>query len=165
MKNNRKLIFISMIQFAALWIMHRKIVELKKNDKLLEKKAEKENHNYAIAAEWVKLFQCKKSIADYLEHLGYHSVIIYGLSDMGCRLYDELKNSNIKIKCIIDKSAFGKMDEIRIYNPGDQIPDADVIIVATAYFLIEVENALLGKVKCPIIALDDLIAETYISEA
>lgn len=142
---------------AAVFI--KLLKEQEKKKQALKKGLENMTGKYALAVEWVRLLQRKRSIPDYLKERGYHTAIIYGLSDIGLRLYDELKDSAIKIICLLDQNAFGKVEGTKIFSPNDHFPQADIIIVATPFFLLEIEKALLDKTDCPIVALDDLITE------
>lgn len=159
------MLFWTLVQISELlifWLLCGKIKRQNMDINALGQKAEKVNHNYLLATEWIRMIQSEKRIEDYLWNKGYHSVIIYGLSDIGVRLYEELKNARIQLVCLIDQNAFGKIGKTDIINPGDDIPDSDVIIVATSFFLLDIETVLLDKVSCPIIALDDLINDINI---
>lgn len=125
----------------------------------LQENYERVSHYYALTVDWIRMVQSKKSIVDYLNRWNYKKICIYGLSDVGYRLYDELKDSEIDIVCMIDKNAFGKFENIDIVNLDQPIPECDLIIVTPVYYINEIEIDLRDKVSCPIMALDDMIAE------
>ncbi len=144
------------------------MISVKGNRILDEKMRLQENYErvsqyYALTIDWIRMVQRKKSIKDYLDKWNYKKVCIYGLSDVGYRLYDELKDSGIEIVCMIDKNAFGKFEDTDIMNLSQPIPECDLIIVTPVYYINEIEIDLRDKVLCPIVALDDLIAEINMS--
>ena len=57
--------------------------------------------------QWMVTKQEGKSIVDYFHKESIKSIAIYGMSYVGERLYDELKDSDIEVKYAIDKNADG----------------------------------------------------------
>ena len=100
-----------------------------------------------------------KSIADYLKGNGKKTVAIYGMSFLGERLYDELKDSDIEVKYAIDRNAESICTDLDVYTPEDDLPEVDVIIVTAVYFYDEIEEMLEDKVDCVIFSLEDIVYE------
>ena len=128
----------------------------------VEKKDEKVNKfksYYNMLNQWLYLKQNDKSITKYFEDNNYKSIAIYGMGEMGSRLYDDLRNSDISVKYAIDKKAVGTYEDLVVYDLEDEFEDVDVIIVSAVSAFDEIEDELSDKVKCPIISLEDVVYE------
>lgn len=114
---------------------------------------------FLLMNEWMKAKHDGKHIKDYFENNDYKSIAIYGLSYVGERLLDELKDCGIKVKYAIDKNADSLNTDIDVYLPDEELPDADVIVVTAIYFFDEIYNNLIDKVSCPIVSFEDVLYE------
>ena len=126
-----------------------------------EKKArdygDKMNSYYHILNHWLKLKQQGISCQDYFRENNYKRIAIYGFKELGERLYDELKGSDIEVVYVIDKDVDGVWAEVDVFGVDEEFPDVDAIIVTPTWFFIEVEETLSRKAKCPIVSLEDVI--------
>lgn len=121
-------------------------------------KMEKFKKYFGLLDRWLWLKLQNKDIKEFFESNGYHNIAIYGLGEVGNRLYEELsRTSQIRIAYAIDTNAEKKRAPLRIYKPDDSLPDVDVIVVSVNFIYNEIEELLSGKVNCPIISIDDVI--------
>lgn len=133
-----------------------------KVNKTIKKEKELNRKNDAIInlySQWLSSVNEKKSIAEYLEKKGYKTVAIYGMHYMGESLYEQLKNSSVKVKYGIDRNFQKLFSDIEILSPDDDLSEVDAIIVTAFYFFDEIEGALLDKVSCPVLSIDDILYE------
>lgn len=114
---------------------------------------------FLLMNEWMKTKQEGKCIKEYFEKNNYKSVAIYGLSYVGERLLDELKDCEVDVKYVIDKNADSIYTDMDIYLPDEELPEADVIVVTAVYFFDEIYNKLVDKVGCPIVSFEDILYE------
>lgn len=121
--------------------------------------AEKHLAIIKVFNQWMIARQEGKSVADYLKEYGYKTVAIYGMSYLGERLYDELRNSGIEVKYAIDRNAEGICTELDVYTPEDDLPEVDLIIVTAVYYYDEIEEMLGDMVDCVISSLEDIVYE------
>ena len=97
-----------------------------------------------------------KEIKNYFIDKGYKSIAIYGMSHIGQRLIDDLEDTEIEVLYGIDRRAERMTYELDIYNPEDDLPEVDAIIV-TSYDFTEIRELLEEKVDCDIISFDEII--------
>lgn len=135
---------------ASILFMNKKIED--KN-----KKVDKFKSYYNMLNQWLLLKQEGKTLEEYFVNNGYKNIAIYGMGEMGRRLYDELKDSDITVKYAVDENASGIYTEIEIFSKDEEYPDADVIIVTAIFAFDIIEKELQKKIKFPVIALDDVI--------
>lgn len=134
----------------------------KLRSKAIEQKAEKIvkfKSYYNMLNQWLILKQEGKTLEEYFIHNGYKTVAIYGMGEMGNRLYDELKDTSVQVEFAIDKNAASTYSELEVLGSDDTFPEIDAIIVSAIFAFDEVEKELNGKVNCPVISLEDIVYE------
>lgn len=130
-----------------------------KNIEISDKRIDKFKNYYSVLTQWLTLKQKNKSLEKYFIDNGYKTIAIYGMGELGNRLYEELKPTKILVKYGIDKS-FG-FGEIKIFNIDDELPEVDVIVVTAVFDFDKINNNLKNKVNCPIVSLEDIVYEIY----
>lgn len=110
---------------------------------------------------WLYIEQHNKSISQWLEEKGYHSVGIYGMGELGERVYDELSNNqSTNISCVIAKDKKILIRQ-KIYFPDEELPSTDIIIVIDSLAFEKIQKELSKKVNCPIVSLDSIIFSLF----
>lgn len=128
-----------------------------KSEEATNKKINKFKRYYYLLNEWMMIRNEEKSVDQYFVKHGLKKVAIYGMGEMGGRLYEELKKSNIKVVCGIDQNADNLFAELEIRSIEDEINDVDGIVVTPIFDYENIRLALLKKVNCPIISLEEVI--------
>lgn len=113
---------------------------------------------YNMLNQWLILKQQGKTLEQYFVDNAYKTIAIYGMGEMGNRLYDELKESNIHIAYAIDQEA-SRYTEIASRSPQEQLDDVDVIVVTAVFAFEEIKNNICTKASCPIVSLEDVVYE------
>ncbi len=108
--------------------------------------------------QWLSLKQEGKSLVSFFEDYEYKTVAVYGMSFLGERLVQELKDSGIEVVYAIDKNADNiYTDELEVKDLSDDLPEVDVIVVTAVYFFDEIEEEMCDLVNYPIISLEDVV--------
>lgn len=93
-----------------------------------------------------------------------HRVAIYGIAELGQRLYDELVESGIKVEYIIDNNPNVIFYDYKIVSMKDDFLPVDAIIVTPILFYDEIKNEIKKKkISYPIISLKQLGCHRYLS--
>ena len=124
-----------------------------------DQKINKFKNYYNMLNEWLYLKQNGTSLDTYFKKNDYNSIAIYGMGEMGNRLYDELKQSDIEVKYVIDKNFTSVYSELEVLDPEEEFPEVDVVVVTATFAFDEIENFIENKVNCPIISLEDVVYE------
>lgn len=130
--------------------------------KQIEKKAEKVDKfkgYYNMLNQWLILKQEGKNLSEYFKSNGYKTIAIYGMGEMGNRLYDELKDSEIEVKYAVDQNAASTYSELDVIEKEDDFAQVDVMIVTATFAFDEIEEEISSKVNFPIISLEDVVYE------
>lgn len=132
-----------------------------KNKKIVEKteKVDKFKGYYNLLNQWLQLKNEGKNLHTYFHDYNYKSIAIYGMGELGNRLYEELKDSDIEIKYAIDKNAESTYSELNVIGIEEKYEEVDVIVVTAIFAFDEIEKELSLKVQCPVISLEDIVYE------
>lgn len=132
--------------------------------KLMEKSIEKNSDMsdkhlalFLMMNEWVKAKQAGKNLAEYFERNGYKKIAVYGMSYAGETLLEELGTSDIEVAYAIDKNAKSIYSNIEIVTMEEDLEEVDAVVVTAITFYDEIEETLKGKLKCPILSLEDIL--------
>lgn len=114
---------------------------------------------YNMLNQWLILKQEGKSLEKYFIDNNYKTIAIYGMGEMGNRLYDELKNTDIEIKYAVDQNAAGTYSELEVLEKEDDFPEVDAMVVTATFAFDVIEEELSEKVEFPIVSLEDVVYE------
>ena len=114
---------------------------------------------YHMLNKWLEIRQEGRNLYSYFKNRNCKKIGIYGMKEMGQRLFYELKNENVKVY-LIDKKADDIWFEQDIYFPNEKLPDMDIIVITAAYYFDSIKLELESKVKCPIVSIEDVINES-----
>lgn len=113
--------------------------------------------NYNALKRWFFLKQKGKTVCAYFEENGYGRIAVYGLSDLGKYLLEELAESSVEVAYGIDRRAEKLTTGNSVFTIEDSLPEVDAIIVTAVYFFDEIDAKLRQKVSCPVISLEDVL--------
>ena len=109
--------------------------------------------------QWVKVKQEGKDILKYFEEKNFKRIAIYGMSYVGERLIEELKESNIKVVYGIDREAKSLYMDRELVTLDDDLKEVDAVVVTAITYFEEIAEKLEKKLECPIISLEDILYE------
>ena len=112
---------------------------------------------FALLDRWLWLKLQNKNISIYFEEQGYYNIAIYGMGEIGNRLFEELSRfSRIKVKYGVDKNV-KQFQAVPILGLEDELPNVDVIVVTNNYIYEQIHELLQRKTTCPIVSIDDVV--------
>ena len=129
-----------------------------------EEKKEKQNKRidkfygyFHLVNQWLVLKNEGKSLTVFFEKKGYKKIALYGMGELGNRVLEELKDSDIEIAYAIDKKSDYIYTDLTIKSLDDTLEQVDAIIVTPIFAYDEIEELLLERVDYPIISLEDVV--------
>lgn len=151
--------FLVTITILIAFIAGRITGDLKSGKKylLLEKKHHKDAAIIKMLTIWVQQKQNGRLTERFFERNNYHKIAIYGMNDIGERLLDDLKNSQIEVKYAIDRNADNIMSKLKVVFPDSELEEVDAVVVTAIGYFDEIRETLYQRVKCPIVALNDVL--------
>lgn len=112
---------------------------------------------YELTNEWLKLKNQNILITKYFESKNIKTIAIYGMGELGIRLYEDLKNSNIDVKYGIDECGGLPYTSLEILTPDSTFDKVDAIVVTAIFAYNNIKNNLNKKTNIPVISLEDII--------
>lgn len=113
---------------------------------------------YQLLNRWFSLTLEGIDIRQVLIDKGYKSIAIYGMAELGERLFETFKDSPIEVKYAIDIAKYGSRKDIDIRKLDDPLDPVDVVIVTPFLVFDEVAYQLRKKkISADIISLEDFI--------
>lgn len=122
-------------------------------------KVDKFKGYYNMLNQWLILKQEGKNLSEYFINHGYKTIAIYGMGEMGNRLYDELKGSDIEVKYAVDQNASSTYSELDVIEKEDDFAKVDAMIITATFAFDEIEEEISGKVDFPVVSLEDVVYE------
>lgn len=82
-----------------------------------------------IDSKWLKVKGNRQNIGFFLYKKGFRNVAIYGMGNLGCRLYDEIQDSDIRVLYVVDKKTEYLSEVIHVKCPEEKLVGIDLLIV------------------------------------
>ena len=108
---------------------------------------------------WICALQRGKLTVYYFNERLVQSIAIYGWGDLGKCLENELRDTNVQVRYVIDrnKNNIGDKD-IKIYSLDDDTwPDVDMVVVTPFYEYQSIKERIKEKINCRIVSIEDII--------
>lgn len=113
---------------------------------------------FKILNNWLKLKHQSKTLQKYFDDNYIKTVAIYGMGELGKRLFEELKSLDVEVTYAIDINAENiDIDGLEIFTLDNTLPKVDVIIITPVHLFYEIEDNLLKKGIKDVISLEDLV--------
>jgi hypothetical protein len=118
---------------------------------------------YQLYNVWIKNKSNGLSISKNLLEKGYNKIAVYGNGEIGCRLYEELKGTEVQVAFFIDKIANDmKMlhdESVPIIGIADikKNSDIDAVVITTINIFDEIEVSLAAVSNCNIISIEEIL--------
>lgn len=148
-------IIISYIFNVVMFILYFKYKNIEKEQQEIRMKLEKKRD---VLVNIILNRNSQFSINDYLCKNGFEEIVLYGWGDVGRCIYSELNSAGIKPVYVVDKNSESiKEPGIKVLNPSEKLPNADVMLVTVPYYYDDVNMAIKEKFSGRIISVEDVI--------
>ena len=131
-----------------------------KEEQRIDKMEDRHKKNicfYNLLVEWLELKQRGVNLKEFFEFNGYKTVAVYGMKELGERLVDELKDTEIEVKYVIDRDKDSVVTDLPKYTPDEALPEVDVMVVTAVYYYSDIAEEMEEKVPFHIVSLEDVV--------
>lgn len=108
----------------------------------IQKECDKFEKYLRVLDKWMSLRERGIRLDQYLLEQGYKRISIYGYGVFGQHLVEELKGSELNIEYIIDRQKDKIHVDYPVYHPTERLPECDVIVITSFYFLNKIKKDL-----------------------
>lgn len=130
---------------------------------LLSRKKTSNNDKFKIyyntLNQWIKIRNKGIRLQQFFDERGYKEIAIYGMGELGNRLYEELENSDIKVLYGIDKSAQSIFSDLEVKSLDDDLDEVDVVVVTAVFAYEQIKEEISDRFSCKVISLEDVVFE------
>lgn len=105
---------------------------------------------------WLELKQNNYRLKGYFENNNYKSVAIYGMGDLGKRLFRELVDDGVLVSYTIDRN-IGVDDKYKMIVLPERLPEVDVVIVTAVSSFDDIYLDLKGRFNGEIVSIEDVL--------
>lgn len=145
--------------FLGGMLLHKKIsaktAELEYQE--LKNRLSKFEDYFAISNKWLKNRNQGISVAEFFRRNHYEKIAIYGMGEIGRRLYEELQLEGIKVEFVFDRNAQRVDPKLNVCSIDKKIPPVDVIVITPVFDYESIEEKLKSITKADIISIKDAI--------
>jgi glycosyltransferase involved in cell wall biosynthesis len=149
----------------SFFYIHYLLEEILKLKKCIEKQEDMRHRYYSyyrLINQWLKNKNNGKSVFEYFKNNGIGSIAIYGIGEMGLRLYEELKGTSIKISYFIEKNFDQEFatENVKVVALDDITykDKVDAIVITPIYDFNNIKEILLNKkLDFTIISLEEIV--------
>lgn len=129
----------------------------RKEDLEAERKRLKKFEDYfSILNNWLKLRNRGGEVQDYFLNNSFRCIGIYGMGELGKRLYEELKKGDVEIVFAMDRGGYNLPNGLKIINEREEIPAVDVIVVTPTFDYSNIENSLKQRTHNKIVSISEI---------
>ena len=147
---------LSLVSGVLLGVfLTKKNAEIKYKE-LKERLAKFEDY-FAIVNKWLKNRNQHISVADYFKNNHYEKIAIYGMGEIGKRLYEELCAEGIEVTAVFDRNAQRFDPSLNVYSIEGSVPEVDVVVITPTFDYDTIAEQLEKVVSCKIISISDVI--------
>ncbi len=154
----RRILIEESMEIAFKNFPQEALIDYKTQEKLLIQES-KNRALYNILNQWLRLRQRGIELYSYFTARGTRSVAIYGFHMLGQRLYDDLKDSPVRVLYAIDKKPAENDWEIPVYHPEDPLEAVDMIVITPIFDTLEIKRSLARKLDCNMISIEEILIE------
>ena len=137
-------------------ILRKKCIELKE----LRKSNEAKMDIIRLYSCWLEMKQRGFYLGAKLREDGYKSIAIYGLGFIGESLFEELKDSEIDVRFIIEQRQEKAFNEATVVLPEEYTGGVDLVIVTVTYAFEDIKRNLTKNADVPVVSIEDVIYKT-----
>jgi hypothetical protein len=124
----------------------------------VNKRMEMMEEFYRTLNQWMTLIEKGENIDGVISSVGnVHEIAIYGMGDMARHIMVALKETDIRIVCVLDNNEYECYDGIEITKIENCSKKVDLVIYTNPLEEDLVIEKLKTKFGCPVIGLSDIV--------
>ena len=133
--------------------------------KLSKQQIERLRPYYNILNHWLLLKQQHKSVEGYFTDNSIHTIAIYGIAELGKRLYiDIAEMPSVEVVYVIDlgigEAIKAVFPDIKVLSMNDDLPKVDAIIVTPVFAFEEIKRDLSQRTNTHVVSIEEVVFYT-----
>jgi len=141
---------------VSLFVSYKFAILVCKNKDYIINKFKK---NFFLLDKWMTVCEQGGDIQQYLINKSYKQIAVYGEGPLAEHFCRQLKDTEYKIKYVIDKSAYTSKNGVPMYRTVPKDIKVDVIIVTPIWDYINIKDELERQTESDIVSLEEVVKE------
>lgn len=112
---------------------------------------------FPIALKWLEIRQAGHCLNEYFKKNRIQSIAVYGMGALGRRLYDELEDSDVEVKYLVDRNPNGMDKILKFVHLDEEKLDVDAVVVTVISSEKEIVDEIKGYGYKRVIGLSEII--------
>lgn len=112
---------------------------------------------YYVLDQWLTMLENGKSVGAIVQETGCKNIAIYGMGAMARHLLYALKNTTVKVVCVLDNVAREYYGNIRTQTVSECNETVDLVIYTNPKEDAQVLQKIVQKYECPVVSLVDVV--------
>ncbi len=143
---------------AGYMVAEKKINKVSNEEKdKLQLRINKFYDYFQLMNHWVMLKNAGKSLEQFFLDKDIRVIAVYGMGEVGHRLAEELKNTSVEIKYVIDIRKELIISDFEVYTLEEHLEEVDAIIVTPLFDYYAIEKKLQEVCNYEVISLEDVV--------
>lgn len=113
---------------------------------------------------WEQTTNKGHSLSRYLLKYNYRKIALYGMGDLGCKVFKELADTEVEIVYVVDKSPQFINEVFRVLSPEDIMPAVDLLLITVANEEEGIVKRYRNKYSFPVMGVSELLDEILLEE-
>ena len=109
---------------------------------------------------WMTLREKGIRLDKYLLDKGYNKIGLYGYGILGRHFIEEMKDSCVQVAFLVDRKGDKLCTPVPVYLPSVQLPECDVIVVSSVFFMEDIRAELIKYGDYKLISLETILKES-----
>ncbi len=153
MKRIAKVVMFSLYILGLVYFPYLLAMKVAKNkDKMLKKYTA----YYRLMCDWDEV--PSEAIEKYFQENNIKTIGIYGVKDMGKKLYQQMQCSKVEVKFWVDRdSGINSYSKLKFYSPDDVFEKVDAIVVTPYFEFDSIANQLGIRNDVKFISIEEVV--------
>lgn len=108
---------------------------------------------------WLSIKNNKVHISYYLYQKGYKTIAIYGVTNLGKQLYQELSEDKFEVSYFIDMNAPYFNEQFPVCSPKEKLKQVDAVVISLVQDEKQISDLLKARLSADIWTIAELIGE------
>lgn len=154
-------VFISGILLGVLGkeLLDHKVIKMMQTESNDRKNRDKFKQYYYLLNQWLLQENQGKKVSNLLKERGCQKIAIYGMGEIGKRLFEVISDSDLEVRFVMDQCLNSNFINYPILKDGQEIPEVDAVIVTIPFAYGSIKSDLEKKLDCPILSLEHILFE------
>jgi len=137
--------------------IRRRFDEVSRTQDLTEPTINRVGPYQDVMKKWNLLLERNRDFKDFFKQHNYKRIGIYGMGNLGCKLYDELVTVAVDVVYVVDQNPEGLMEWVEVKRPDEELKDIDVLVITVINEEMKLIHYYKNKLIADVVGISEVI--------